>query len=135
MILVSACLAGDKCRYDGRSCADSGIENLLASNQAIKVCPEQLGGLSTPRPPAERVGEMVTTNQGKDVTKEFHLGAKIALETAQREGVTKAILKEKSPMCGVQNIYDGTFTGTLTNSSGVFTELLSEAGISVESRK
>lgn len=134
MIVVSSCLAGENCRYDGKSCSNGEIVDLLKSGQAIAVCPEELGGLPTPREPAERIGKKVIDKKATDVTDHFILGAEKAYEIAMAHKVTKAIVKEKSPMCGLKTIYDGTFSGRLIDGSGVFTQKLKEAGIEVEAR-
>ena len=95
------------------------------------MCPEQLGGLSTPRNPSERRGERVVMNDGRDVTAEYRRGAEEALRLARLYGCTAAVLKEKSPSCGCGRVYDGTFSGTLTDGDGVMAELLKENGIRV----
>ena len=97
------------------------------------MCPEQLGGLSTPRPPAEQQSGQVRTQAGVDVTEAYQAGAKAALEIALKHGATEAFLKSKSPMCGVDRIYDGTFSGALIAGDGIFTQELKKAGIRVES--
>ena len=143
MILVSKCLTGECCRYDGRSSPDPEICALVESGEAIAVCPEQLGGLPTPRVPAELTGsgELVlegkaraVTRDGRDVTAEFVKGAYEALNAAREAGATRAILKGKSPSCGKGRIYDGGFCGRLTEGSGVCAALLMKNGISVETR-
>ena len=130
-IVVSACLAGIECRYDCKSNTVTEIKKLVEENNAIAICPEQLGGLSTPRPPAEQIKNKVLTIEGKDVTLEYMQGAKIALDEAKNFGATEAILKSKSPMCGVGKIYDGTFSRTLKDGNGIFTELLIKNGFKV----
>lgn len=130
-ILVSACLLGVSCRYDGRSKGHSLAVELLQKHTAIPVCPEILGGLSTPRPPAERQGEGVFARTGTDVTEAYRRGAQEVLRLARIYGCTAAILKERSPACGSGEIYDGSFTHTLTEGYGVAAELLRENGIRV----
>ena len=98
---------------------------------AVPVCPEQLGGLPTPRKPSERRGERVVMNDGRDVTAEYRRGAEEALRLARLYGCTAAVLKEKSPSCGCGRVYDGTFSGTLTDGDGVTAALLKENGIKV----
>ena len=131
-ILVSRCLLGEPCRYDGRSVPVPQLEKLRqAGHVLIPVCPEVLGGLPTPRTPSERRGACVVRKDGRDVTAEYRRGAECALETARREGVLAAVLKERSPSCGSGEIYDGTFTGALTAGDGVTAELLKANGITV----
>lgn len=129
--IVSACLAGVECRYDCRSNARKEIESLIEIGLAIPVCPEQLGGLSTPRPPAERLNDKVITINGQDVTTHYLNGAQQALKIGQLFGATKALLKSKSPMCGFGRIYDGTFKKNLIPGNGVFAEELAKQGIEV----
>ena len=130
-VLVSACLLGVSCRYDGRSKGHPLAGELLKKHTAIPVCPEILGGLSTPRNPSERRGERVVMSDGRDVTAEYRRGAEEALRLARLYGCTAAVLKEKSPSCGCGRVYDGTFSGTLTDGDGVTAELLKENGIKV----
>lgn len=131
MKIVSACLSGVHCRYDCKAQTRSSIEEMVQNGDAIPVCPEQLGGLPTPRPPAERIGDRVLTNQGADVTAEYQRGAQEALRIAKLTGATEALLKSKSPMCGCGKIYDGTFSGNQKDGDGVFAELLKNHGIKV----
>lgn len=130
-ILVSACLLGVRCRYDGKSKPHPAVERLLEQHTLIPVCGEILGGLPTPRVSAERQGERVVTADGRDVTAAYRRGAEEVLRLAERYGCTAAILKERSPSCGSGRIYDGTFTGTLTDGWGVTAELLRDHGICV----
>lgn len=130
-VLVSACLLGARCRYDGASKPLPGLERLLDAIDPVPVCPEQLGGLPTPRTPAERCGDRVVTRDGTDVTAQYERGAQEALRLAQLTGCTLALLKEKSPSCGCGRIYDGTHTGTLTGGNGVTAELLLQNGVRV----
>lgn len=123
-LLVSACLLGTPCRYDGRSKKNDAVCALAEEFELIPVCPEVLGGLPTPRTPSERRGEQVVAKDGRDVTVEYCRGAACALEIAQREGVCAAVLKERSPSCGRGEIYDGTFTGALIPGDGVTAALL-----------
>ena len=136
-ILVSACLLGRPCRYDGESRPAAGITRLgeIDGVRVIPVCPECDGGLPTPRIPAERVGERVVSRAGADVTVEYRLGAEKALNTARENGCRFALLKERSPSCGSTHIYDGTFTGNLIMGRGVCCETLENAGISVYSEE
>lgn len=130
-VLVSACLLGTACRYDGQSKVHPLAAALLKKHTAIPVCPEILGGLSTPRPPAERKGNGVFTEIGADVTENYHRGAQEVLKLARLYGCAVAILKERSPACGAGEIYDGSFTHTLTGGFGVAAELLEKSGIRV----
>ena len=132
-ILVSACLLGTPCRYDGRSVPCKEVLKLKTQHELIPFCPEEAGGLLTPRPAAERRGNRIVTKNGKDVTKEYALGAALAEKLAIKEGCTLAILKEKSPSCGCGKIYDGTFSKTLTDGDGVTAETLKNAGFCVVS--
>lgn len=130
-ILVSACLLGVRCRYDGIGKEYPALSGLGKRYELIPVCPEQLGGLPTPRPAAERRGERVVNCAGRDVTEEYARGAEETLTLALRLGCRCAILKERSPSCGRGQIYDGSFTGMLTAGSGVTAELLERGGIRV----
>ena len=130
-ILVSACLLGARCRYDGASKMHPDIELLMEQHTLIPVCPEQLGGLSTPRPPAERQGTRVLTAAGMDVTSQYERGAEETLRLYRLFACEAAVLKEKSPSCGHGEIYDGTHMGTLTNGDGVTAEYLLAQGIPV----
>ncbi len=132
--VVSACLAGFACRYDGQSKADDRIVQLVREGRAIAVCPEQLGGLPTPRPPAEIRPDngRVVLQSGEDVSAAFEKGANETLRICKLYGVTKAILKARSPSCGCGCVYDGTFSGTLTKGDGKTAALLAASGIRVE---
>lgn len=132
-ILISACLLGIYCRYDGKRKTYDGIDRLLRREDIhlIPVCPEQLGGLATPRPASERKGQQVVTKEGQDVTREYAQGAATACQLARLFHCTHAILKEKSPSCGCGQIYDGTFSRTLTAGMGVTAEALVEQGVIV----
>ena len=132
-VLVSACLLGVACRYDGASkgLPDSVLRELMARHVLVPACPEQLGGLPTPRTPAERIEDRVMTKDGRDVTAEYRHGAEQALHLARLCGCKIALLKERSPSCGSGTIYDGTFTGGLTAGDGVTAALLRENGITV----
>ena len=134
-ILVSACLMGVNCKYSGGNNASQACLDLLDRGDIclIPVCPEQLGGLETPRTPAERVGQQVLNKHGEDVTDSFHRGAAEALRIAKAWGCREAILKERSPSCGSSVIYDGTFSGTVIPGRGVAAELLEENGIKIMS--
>ncbi len=160
MYLVSACLAGIQCRYDGKGSVDTTVMEIVNKGEAILVCPEVIAGLPTPRPRCERRANevnkqfnnkcdlldtkinkeeaVIEKNQiqiicedGRDLTKEFYQGAQKVLELAKANNITMAILKSKSPSCGIGFIYDGNFTGTLTKGNGVTAELLLQNGIKV----
>jgi uncharacterized protein YbbK (DUF523 family) len=135
MIIVSACLAEVHCRYDGESKPCKMVIRLVAEGKAIPVCPEQLGGLPTPRLPAELVGDKVIRKDGLDVTTEFMRGAREALKIARLVGAKAAILKARSPSCGCGKIYDGSFTGRLVEGVGIFTGLCIKEGIEVKTEE
>ena len=130
-LLISACLLGVPCRYDGRSVPAVDIPALAVRYQLVPVCPEQLGGLPTPRTPAERREARVIAKDGRDVTQEYARGAEQALLLARTLGCKAALLKERSPSCGSGTIYDGTFSGKLRAGDGVCAQLLREHGIAV----
>ena len=130
-ILVSRCLAGFCCRYDGGNNLVPEIKRLADLGLAVTACPEQLGRLPTPRVPSERNGDRVVNREGTDVTAEFTAGAEAALRIAREHGCTYAILKSRSPSCGKGCIYDGRFTGELVAGNGVTTDLLLQNGIPV----
>lgn len=129
-ILVSSCLLGEKCTYRGGS-NKKDILDIIGKVEYIGVCPEVDGGLPTPRTPAERQGDRVVTAVGEDVTAQFVRGAQVALETALANKCSVAIMKAKSPSCGKDLIYDGTFSGRLTEGQGVTVELLEKNNIKV----
>jgi len=131
MKIVSACLAGENCRWDGKSCPCQKVIELVEKGEAIIVCPEQLGGLPTPRIPAEQISDKIYTKEGKDVTKEFYKGAEEVLKIAKKNNCQEAILKSKSPSCGSGKIYDGTFSGKLICGDGVLVKMLKENNIRV----
>ena len=130
-ILISACLLGVACRYDGQSRPLSPLPASTEKITFIPVCPEQLGGLPTPRVPAERCGEKVLRQDGDDVTAAYQRGAAEALRIARLYGCRYAVLKEKSPSCGNGQIHDGSFTGTLIAGQGIAAKLLTYHGIYV----
>ena len=130
-LLVSACLMGAGCRYDGKDNRLPQLSRLSEVCTCVPVCPEQLGGLPTPRVPSERRGDRVVDREGRDVTAAFLRGAKEAARLAELCGCQAALLKERSPSCGCGKIYDGTFTGTLTEGDGVTAQLLREKGIPI----
>jgi uncharacterized protein YbbK (DUF523 family) len=140
-VLVSACLAGRACRFDGRSSTDDEVARLVAKGRAVLVCPEVDGGLGSPRAPAEIVGgdgravlegrARVVTGDGSDVTQAYVEGAHQAMAAARSSGAAGAILKARSPSCGKGNIHDGSFSGALVKGDGVTTALLEANGIAV----
>ncbi|WP_419784096.1 DUF523 domain-containing protein [Maridesulfovibrio sp.] len=132
MYIVSGCLAGLCCRYDGGDNADERVMQLVAEGKAIPVCPEQLGGLTTPRPPCEITDGKVMSNEGADVTESFIRGAEEALKLAKLAGSNKAILKARSPSCGIGKIYDGTFNENLIDGDGLFAAMLRKEGFKLE---
>lgn len=137
-ILVSQCLyGGEPVRYDGKSKAETDPRFLKWKEEGrfIPVCPEVFGGLPTPRADAQRVGNKVIARTGKDVTFEYMKGANEAVRLAKEHGVLCALMKEKSPSCGSNKIYDGTFEGNLIEGQGTAVELLREAGIKVLSEE
>lgn len=133
-VLVSACLLGIPCRYDGNKKTCPAVSQLAKSYRLIPVCPEVLGGLPTPRPPAEFDGDKVKRQDGTDVTIPFQKGAQEALAIYRENHCSFAVLKEKSPSCGKQ-CYDGTFTRQLENKAGVTAALLMQNNISVYSEE
>ena len=130
-ILVSACLFGNNCRYKGDNCLSEKLLDLGKDNVLIPVCPEQLGGLPTPRHPAERVGEKIISDIGVDVTEEYNRGANLAVEIAKANAVDYCVLKANSPSCGKGVIYDGTFTGGKREGNGVTVDKLLADGFTV----
>lgn len=127
-IMVSACLAGENCKYNGGNNRNKKVLRLMEENEMITVCPEQMGGLPTPRVPSEVRDGVVTARDGRIVDKEFRAGAAKCLEIAIRERSDLVILQSRSPSCGVKQRYDGTFTGKLVDGAGVTAELLMEHG-------
>ena len=130
-ILISACLFGVSCRYNGTGKLIPELEQLKKKYNLIPVCPEQLGGLPTPRKACEQKGDYVITKDGDDCTEAFCKGAEEVLRLAKLLDCEYAILKERSPSCGHGKVYDGTFTSTLIDGSGVTAALLSKNGIKV----
>ena len=130
-ILVSACLLGLNCKYDGKNNYSNEIDEFLKGYEVIPICPEIMGGLPTPRCPAEKIGDNVITKEGTDVTEQFVKGAKECLFLAKKYNVQKALLKLKSPSCGYGKIYDGTFSHTLIDENGVTAELLESNGVEI----
>ncbi len=131
IVIVSACLAGIKCRYNATSRSNKKIIKLIKNGKAVPLCPEQLAGLSTPRLPAEIKNRKITDINGHDLTNQYISGAHESLKITKLLGCSRAYLKSKSPMCGCNLIYDGTFSNTLTKGDGIFTKMLKENNIDV----
>lgn len=129
--IVSACLCGEKCRYDGTAKISEKVKKLADEGRALPVCPEKLGGLSVPRIPCEITNNGVFNNNNEDVTQNFIDGAEKTLNLAKKYNIKKAILKEKSPSCGSNYIYDGTFSGTLKKGYGITAKALYDNGIEI----
>jgi len=142
-ILVSACLLGTCCNHEGRASLRPRVQQLADAARLVPICPEVVGGLTTPRPPAELIGGVgadvlagsarVRTEAGDDVTDAYQRGAAAAVELALAVGATRAVLKARSPSCGAAAVYDGTFTRTLRSGSGVTAAALRAAGLDVVS--
>lgn len=130
-IMVSACLLGENCKYNGGNNYSAKVAKYIEGHEVIPVCPEVLGGLPTPRVPAEIVNGTVTRRDGISVDKEFRRGAELALERAKQEKIDMAILQSRSPSCGVKQIYDGTFSNKKIMGQGVFARFLLENGFTV----
>lgn len=129
--IVSACLCGEKCRYDGKTTLSEKVKKLVDEGKALVVCPEVEGGLSVPRLPCEIIENKVINTKNEDKTENFIAGAEKTLYLAKKYNIKKAILKEKSPSCGSSFIYDGTFSRTLIKGQGITSKLLRENGIEV----
>ncbi len=133
--VVSACLAGTACRYDGGSNPCPKVLQLVREGLAVPACPEALAGLSVPRPACELKNGRVLSRDGRDMTAAFLRGAQRALEIAQQHGCTAAILKSRSPSCGFGQIYDGSFKRRLCAGQGLWAQLLREAGLALYSEE
>ncbi|MGN1350180.1 MAG: DUF523 domain-containing protein [Anaerovoracaceae bacterium] len=130
-IMVSACLLGENCKYNGGNNRSEAVLRYVEGHQVIPVCPEVLGGLPVPRIPCEIVDGVVTDRSGISRDAEFRKGAAIALALAEEEQIHEAVLQSRSPSCGVKTVYDGTFTGTLKEGQGIFARQLLERGFRV----
>ena len=130
-LVISACLLGRACRYDGRSVKAVDFDALSEKYDLIPICPEVDGGLPTPRTPSERIGDRVMMRDGTDVTENYLRGAEHAYKICLSHGAGIALLKERSPSCGKGRIYDGTFSGTLKNGMGTAAEALKQAGVAL----
>lgn len=135
MKLCSACLLGINCRYNGETKPNEKVIELAKKEKLIPVCPEQLGGLGTPREASEQKDGKVFTKTGKDVTAQFKKGAEEVLKVAKRLGIKEVILKQRSPSCGCGQIYNGDFDGTIIEGDGVTTKLLKENGVKIISEE
>ena len=131
VIGVSACLLGENCKYSGGNNYSERVMEYIKGHEVVSICPEVLGGLPIPRDPAEIVDGVVKHKDGSSVDKEFRDGAKKALEILKDKGAEFVILQSRSPSCGVDSIYDGTFSGKLIPGNGVFVELLKSEGLKV----
>lgn len=129
--IVSGCLAGLHCKYNGGSNPVAQVIRLCEEGKAIAVCPESLSGLPVPREPSEWKGNRVFSKSGKDVTDEFEAGSTKALELALKSPAKKAILKARSPSCGSGEIYDGSFSGKLCAGNGIFARKLIKEGFEI----
>ena len=134
-ILVSACLLGSNCKYDGTNNKNEKVLKYIKDKEVIPICPEIMGGLQTPRIPSERVENKVLSKEGIDVTSNFKKGAEEALYLAKLFNVKKALLKAKSPSCGNGLIYDGTFTHTKIKGCGLLTRMLKDLNIEIISNE
>lgn len=130
-VLVSACLLGTNCKYNGENNYSEKVMELIKDKEVIPVCPEVTGGLPTPRTPSEIVNGVVTSKSGQVVDKEFRLGAKRILESIHPDEIEFAVLQARSPSCGSRQIYDGTFSGTLIEGQGIFAKALSDLDIPI----
>ena len=130
-ILVSACLLGENCKYNGGNNKNEDVIKLGNKHTLVPVCPECFAGLSIPRVPSEIKDGRVFSKEGRDVSAEFYDGAEKTLYIAEEKGCQLAVLKERSPSCGFGEIYDGSFTGTLKRGNGITAQLLSDHGITV----
>lgn len=134
-VLVSQCLLGIDCRYDGGNNFREDISILMEKCAVIPVCPEILGGMTTPRLPSERLGNRVVSKSGDDVTDAFARGAEQALRLAKLYGAKYAVLKQSSPSCGSETVYDGTFSGRKIPGKGVTAEIFEKEGIKLFDEK
>lgn len=131
-ILVSACLVGQNCKYNGQNNYNQNVMDYIQCHTVIPICPELLGGLGCPRDSVEQVDGIFMTKNGKDVTKEYQKGVAVSMERIHEKEIALAILQSRSPTCGVNQIYDGTFQGKLIKGQGLFAKTLKEAGIPVK---
>lgn len=132
-LLISACLAGENCKYSGGNnfIGETALASLGDKYELVSACPEVMGGLSVPRIPCERIGARVMNERGEDVTAQFKAGAELTANICERQGIKKALLKEKSPSCGSGRIYDGTFSHTVIAGDGVTAQRLRALGVTL----
>ena len=130
-IMVSACLLGENCKYNGGNNLSDKVTRFIEGHEVIPVCPEVMGGLPTPRVPSEIVNGVVTMADGRIVDTEFRKGAQIGLQLAKENKVDLVILQSRSPSCGVKQIYDGTFSGNKIDGQGIFARMLTENGFRI----
>ena len=130
-LLISACILGINCKYNGKNNYNPLVEKVKEKYILIPICPEEMGGLSTPRNPSEILNDKVISSKGDDVTNNFFDGANKALDIVKKENISKALLKEGSPSCGSNHIYDGTFTKTKINGMGITARLLKNNNIKI----
>ena len=131
MILVSACLTGKNCKYNGKNNKCDKVIDFLKDKEYTEICPECMGGMSVPRIPSEICGNKVISKNGEDVTSYFLKGAEKTVKIAKSHKNVTAILKQGSPSCGFGRICDGTFTGTKIKGMGVTAKALNELGITI----
>ena len=134
-LLVSSCLLGNNVKYNGKNNYAADIEKIKNKYNIIVVCPEVMGGLPIPRIPSEILNDRVVNKEGVDVTNNFYAGANIALELVKKYNIKKALLKEGSPSCGSNYIYDGTFSGTKVEGQGITAKELSKLGVKIYNEK
>jgi uncharacterized protein YbbK (DUF523 family) len=130
-VLVSACLLGRNCKYNGGNNRCPRVESFVADKQVVEICPEMMAGLGTPRTPIEIVNGVLVDKNGRNVDAALRDAAARALELAEKEQIDLAILQSRSPTCGVNQVYDGTFSGRLIPGQGVFARMLMDAGFAV----
>ena len=130
-IMVSACLLGENCKYNGGNNLSEKVMKRIEGHEVIPVCPEVMGGLPTPRIPSEIVNGVVTAADGRSVDAEFRKGAQLGLDLARENDVDLVVLQSRSPSCGVKQVYDGTFSGNKIDGQGIFAQLLIENGYKV----
>ena len=130
-IMVSACLLGENCKYNGGNNLSEKVMNFIKDHEVIPVCPEVMGGLPIPRLSSEIVNGVVTASDGRSVDEEFRKGAQIGLALAKENEVDLVILQSRSPSCGVKQVYDGTFSGNKIEGRGIFARLLIENGFRI----
>ena len=130
-VLVSACLIGKNCKYNGGNNYNQNVMDYIKGHEVVSVCPEIMAGLGAPRDSAELVEGIVKTKNGRDIDDEFRQGVTLAMEYVRKENIDLAVLQSRSPTCGVNQIYDGSFQGHLTQGKGIFAAALEEAGYRV----